>query len=73
MRTIPYVYLPAAGETWDSIAMTLYGRWEYAREMLCVNPQYTDRIVMRGTERLKLPDISETLEQESAAPWKKEA
>ena len=72
MTMLDYVYIPSAGETWDEIAMTLWGGWKYAADLICANPQYVDRVTMNGTERLKLPDMSAEYAAQSSAPWKEE-
>lgn len=70
-----YEYTCSAGETFDSIALEIYGDEKYAAEMLCVNPQYSSKLAFTGGEILSLPVIEiaedeDTGEQIGPAPWK---
>lgn len=73
-----YGYLCSAGETFDLIALEVYGDEKYAAEIMNANPELVNRIVFRGGETVLLPVIEtdrvsvlETLMQAPApAPWK---
>ena len=67
-------YRCSAGESFDKVAMDLYGDEIYAAELLCANPEYALKIVFDGTEILRLPviDMPETEEEiiSETAPWR---
>lgn len=74
-------YACSAGETWDGIALEVYGDEKYACELLNANPSLSDRLIFAGGEELELPvvEISEYEDDEDAdagaympatAPWK---
>lgn len=71
------VYLCVAGETFDSIALAVYGSEKYAAELLCANPAQCGITVFHGGELLDLP-VVELVQQEqtdnsfmpTTAPWK---
>lgn len=62
---------PAAGETWDWLAMAIYGDEKYAPYLLTANPQYVNRCAFNGTEVLTLPDLDTAQgDEDQAAPWR---
>lgn len=70
------VYICSAGETYDSVALNVYGDEIYAAELLMANPDKCRIPVFLGDEVLKLP-VLEVPEEESGAdympevaPWK---
>ena len=69
-----YLYTCSAGETFDSIALAVYGHGKYAAELMNANPGYVLLTVFAGSEILSLP-VVETDDDEdepapSTAPWK---
>lgn len=75
MEMSDFAYQCAGGETWDSVALELWGSEKYASDLICANPEYSRKIVFTGGELLYLP-VVEVLEGEAAqalpasAPWK---
>lgn len=70
-----YVYHCAAGESWDSVALELYGDEKYAAELLSANPALCHMVVFEGGEILYIPVVEQTGEGETVytpanAPWK---
>jgi len=72
-----YAYTCSGGETFDSIALSLYEDEKYASELMCANPEYCMVAVFKGGEQLYLPviEVPESSEDEMAtepekAPWK---
>lgn len=67
------VYNCAQGDTWDGIALSVYGAEDYARMIMDNNPDIvlTGRARMLGGELLIVPELAE--EDENAAPWRSEA
>lgn len=69
------VYQCSAGETFDSVALVLYGDERYARELMAANPECLDHTVFRGGERLCVPAVDRTdggalAYAPSTAPWR---
>lgn len=76
------VYQCTAGETFDSIALELYGDEKYACELLNANPDLCMIPIFKGGEYLDIPvvEVSEQEDEEdeadetsampAAAPWK---
>ena len=70
-----YVYHCAAGESWDSVALELYGDEKYAADLLSCNPALCHKVVFEGGEILYMPVIAISDNDEPAytpanAPWK---
>ncbi len=70
------VYLCSAGETFDSVALVLYGEEAYAADLLNANPELCTKPIFTGGEKLRLP-VVEIPEDEASgiyapanAPWK---
>lgn len=75
------IYICRAGETWDSIALKVYGNEKYACELLNANPSLSSIPIFVGKEVLKLPvvEMPEDVEDDemeadeympAKAPWK---
>lgn len=69
-------YTCSGGETFDSVALEVYGSEKYACELLCANPALCLIPEFTGGEVLQLPEVEFPPEEneESAmpanAPWK---
>lgn len=72
-------YHCSAGETFDSIALFIYGDEIYASELLTANPRYCRMPVFKGGEELSLPVVDVIPEEDeddeeffmpAVAPWK---
>lgn len=69
------VYQCVAGETFDSVALCVYGDEKYACEILNANPSLCHITVFTGDELLELPvvelvDQTDTDVMPAEAPWK---
>lgn len=71
-----FEYRCAANESFDSVALLLYGSERYAHELMNANPALCGLTVFSGGERLKLPDLdvprnsTERALANTIAPWK---
>lgn len=70
-------YLCSAGESFDSVALEVYGDEEYACDLLCANPALCGKIIFDGGEMLRLPVVEIPEDEDAAedyaratAPWK---
>jgi hypothetical protein len=75
MKTTEGIYLCSAGESFDGIALQVYGAERYAAELLCANPGLCRISVFHGGERLRLPAVELPEERgeryaPAKAPWK---
>ena len=76
MTSSGQIYQATAGETFDSVALAVYGNEKYAAELLCANPEMCLRPVFSGGEYLDLPIVEKPDDEEgeayaiAEAPWK---
>lgn len=68
-------YLCVAGETFDSVALAVYGDEKHACEILMANPKLCTEPIFGGGELLELPVVevvvsSDTDVMPATAPWK---
>lgn len=64
----------SAGQTFDSVALEIYGDEKYACELLNANPLLCTKPIFTGGEELLLPvvEVSDTESEgmPATAPWK---
>ena len=68
-------YICSAGETFDIVALCVYGDEAYAAELLNANPDLCGKMVFDGGEILKLPVVNgiqtdDQIAPAKTAPWK---
>ena len=64
------VYKTIQGDTWDGIAVKVYGDEKYMNELLEANQAYRVIIIFPANVSLSLPDI-QTQTTTILPPWKK--
>lgn len=71
-----YIYRCSAGETFDSVALDIYGDEKYAAELLNANPALVLKSAFEGGEELELPVVEQVEDEQeneykpASAPWK---
>lgn len=75
MEMSGYGYTCAGGETFDSVALEVYGSEKYAAELMCANPALCEKSIFTGGETLLLPVVEGDAADEegyatATAPWK---
>lgn len=71
-----YEYHCSANESFDSIALDIYGDELYTPDLMNANPEYCGMTVFNGGEVLKLPTLDipkrsgEAILANTIAPWK---
>lgn len=71
-----YRYLCSAGETFDIVALEVYGDEKYSCELLAANPLLAAVPIFKGGETLALPVVEVPGDEDenglagSSAPWK---
>ena len=71
-----YLYKCSAGETFDTIALAIYGNEKYAAELMAANPELVRVAMFVGGEVLRFPvveiaeDESDVTSAPAVAPWK---
>ena len=74
---MPYTtYRASAGESFDLVALLVYGDEKYAAELMNANPDYCGLVVFAGGETLVLPELQIPAHNDEAAlantiaPWR---
>lgn len=72
MEMTNYKYIASANDTFDSVALYVYGSEQYAPDLMSANPEYTSMTVFHGGERLFIPVVQEESIDglPTKAPWK---
>lgn len=70
-----YEYHCAANDSFDSVALEVYGDEKYAADLMNANPEYCGMTVFNGGEVLLIPTLDVPEDEEDAmantiAPWK---
>ncbi len=64
------IYHTISGDTWDQIAMKVYGKERYMRELMEENPQHIATVFFQGHVPITCPDIPLPMD-ETLPPWKR--
>lgn len=64
-------YITATGDTFDTIAYSVYGNAELIKPIIEANPDYSDVVVFDYGTRLTIPDIETTDDSTYLPPWRK--
>lgn len=66
------VYVCSQSETFDRVALIIYGDEKYSADIMNANPSLCEKLVFDGGESLELPvvEIPETDSAPIIAPWK---
>lgn len=75
MTNTGYVYKASAGESFDTLALAIFGDEKYASELLSANPSLCDKMIFDGTEEIEIPvvdteDAAGEVYMPADAPWK---
>lgn len=76
MKMTGYQYNASGGETFDTIALEMYGDEKYAADLMCANPELVRRAFFLGGEGIRLPEVDQPAAGEESqpvtAPWRME-
>lgn len=64
------IYTTIQGDTWDIIALKVYGNERYMSHLLKANPKYIDIMLFSAGVEIVCPDIEQDA-VESLPPWKR--
>ena len=60
----------SANDSFDSLALAIYGDEKYAADLMNANPALCGMTVFNGGEVLRLPNLASPSKSESTPPWK---
>lgn len=64
------IYTTIQGDTWDIIALKVYGNERYMSDLLKANPRYIDTMFFGAGVEIVCPDIEQNA-VENLPPWKR--
>ena len=64
-------YMAKAGDTFDLLALRMYGDDQLAGYISDYNPDYSDILIFEGGEQLKIPIVDNVETEETIAPWRR--
>jgi phage tail protein X len=64
-------HIVAAGESFDSLALTYYGDENLASKIIQANPDYCDTLIFEAGIVLNIPDMTEVKPLETLPPWRR--
>lgn len=74
MQMTGYKYIASGGQTFDTIAMEMYGDEKYAADLMCANPELATKAFFTGGEGVRLPEVDLPVQGEESqpvtAPWR---
>lgn len=73
MQKSGYEYRCSAGESFDMVALKIYGNEKYAKNLLEANPSLCSITIFSGGERLQLPALTAANSgayTPATAPWR---
>lgn len=66
-----YDYKTQAGDTFDSLALQLYGEETLSHRIIAFNPDYADVLIFDGNVPLRLPIFEDLETPDTLPPWKR--
>ncbi|GAV21614.1 tail protein X [Carboxydothermus pertinax] len=63
-------YITVQGDTWDIIALKVYGSEMYMTKLIEANPEHRETVFFSANVKLKVPEI-ETPIPTTLPPWKR--
>jgi len=63
-------YTALAGETWDIVALKVWGSEKLCHLLMGANPHLLDKAIFKGGELLTIPDLPEKSQTPPSAPWR---
>ena len=65
-------YTTREGDTFDALALDMYGEETLAHYIIEFNPDYADVLIFDANVPLRLPIVEETETPETLPPWRRE-
>lgn len=63
-------YITAQGDTWDLIALRVYGSERYMTVLIEANPEHQETVIFPAGVRLKVPEVTVPIPS-TLPPWKR--
>ncbi len=66
-------YTTREGDTFDALALEMYGEETLAHYIIEFNPDYADVLIFEANVALRLPIVEEAEMPETLPPWRRES
>lgn len=66
-------YITREGDTFDALALEMYGEETLAHYIMEFNPDYSDVIIFGANVALRLPIVENAETPETLPPWRRES
>lgn len=66
-------YITREGDTFDALALEMYGEETLAHYIMEFNPDYSDVIIFGANVALRLPIVEDAETPETLPPWRRES
>ena len=66
-------YITREGDTFDALALEMYGEETLAHYIMDFNPDYSDVIIFGPNVALRLPIVENAETPETLPPWRRES
>lgn len=66
-------YITREGDTFDALALEMYGEETLAHYIIEMNPDYADVLIFEANVALRLPIVEEAETPETLPPWRRES
>lgn len=66
-------YTTREGDTFDALALEMYGEETLAHYIIEFNPDYADVLIFDGNVALRLPIVEEVETPDTLPPWRRES
>ncbi|MBQ3405655.1 MAG: tail protein X [Lachnospiraceae bacterium] len=67
-----YEYTTVEGDTFDDLALYMYGDEKLSHYIIDFNPDYSDVLIFPANVELKLPEIEGMNTPDTLPPWKRQ-
>ena len=71
MTEIYKEYITSAGNTFDSLALAVYGEEKLAHTIIGSNPDYSDVVMFTANVVLNLPVVENVQTSDTLPPWRR--
>lgn len=66
-------YITREGDTFDALALEMYGEETLAHYIIDFNPDYADVLIFDANVALRLPIVEDTELPETLPPWRRDS
>ncbi|MCT4543298.1 MAG: tail protein X [Vallitalea sp.] len=65
------IYKTVSGDTWDMIALKVYGHIKYTNELIKANTNLIKSVIFESGVNINIPEIDTSPSNNKMPPWKR--